>query len=1147
MTNGRSLQRHVATGGWCHLLGVVAFLAGASVSMGRIDRPVVYLSAVAVAFVMGVLLLSPRVQAAMASAGEGWFLAWGVTDTLLLAAIIVSRSSHPGEAAWFFPVLLFFAAGLPTRRLRWSFLAVLVTAAGVALRGSGLPVDTQVAAVGGLAATGVVAEYLVWELRNRTDGWQRASELANRRADLLGAVAAASRAMSSTLEPAAVLRSLQLTLRWVGGDVSALVVVEEPEGLRWLGSVGERMELEGELLPTEGIAGAVIRSGETVVIDDYPAYEHALAELVDRGVRAAVGTPVRVRGRVVAVLAVGSKSTISFDASQIEALESLAVHAGIALQNAYAVDHRRSADDVPTAPATGDAALENGAGLWSYVHELVLLTDTVGQITSASPSWSSYGMDPGDVVGRPLLTIVHPEDRVVFEPYLLQPALASTRAVVQARLSRGDGWMPTVATLEAGPGGTIAVTVLPLDDVLARTVDAERRAADQLRVIDEMKHRLVEAISHELRTPLTVITGFAETLQRPDISLRGGDLERIGASMQRHAGRLERIVGDLVDLDRSSSVVLTDFVPADLGELVRSVLGTVDLGDRIVHVELPPVVVPVDAARFRRAVERLLDNVRRHTPPGTNVWVELASTSEGALLSIADDGPGLPEDLAADPFSPFSQAIADRASPGLGLGLAVVERLAELHGGRSWYGPREGGGSRFSLLLPRQAGDGPGPSAGATTATTATTAAPVRATDADPDAAGSSDTIRSILATARRELGMRVAYLSELTPSEQVVVETDGDGGSIGISRGLRLRLDETYCARMVTGELPNIILDARRTPAVASLASTEAGVGCYVGVPVHLPSGHVFGTLCCADDRPRSDLAGHELATLRALAGVIGEELARRQVSVEEQRELTRQIEGIIRRPDGLQIVYQPIVELESGDVAGVEALSRFPDSMLRPPDVWFADAARVGLAGQLEQASVMRALSGLQQLSGEHYLSVNLSPDAMRAGALRPLLGRVPLERIVVEITEHAAVADYDALAALLRPFRAGGARLAIDDVGAGFASLRHVLQLAPEIIKLDRSLVADVAGNPGQRAVAGAFGGLAQRLGASVVAEGVEDVATLHALLDAGITHGQGWFFDRARALPLRTSNYGPWARSLPHGPPSGGGERRSLGLR
>ncbi|MBW3657567.1 MAG: EAL domain-containing protein [Actinobacteria bacterium] len=1123
VVNGRSLRRHVATGAWCHLLGVVAFLAAAAVSWERLDHPVLYLSAVSVAFVIGLLLLLPGVQRGIAPAAEGWFLAWGIADTLILAATTVSRSSHPGEAAWFFPVVLFFTAGLPTRRVRWGFLAFLVAAAAFALRETNLPPDTALAAVGGLAATGIVSEYLVWELRNRADGWQAAHELASRRAELLEAVAAATRAMSSTLEPSAVLRSLQLTLRWVGGDVSALVVVEHGGGLRWFGSVGEPLELEGHLLPGEGLAGAVIRSGDTVVVDDYPGYEDALTELVELGVRSAVGTPVYVQGRVAAVLAVGSRSATPFDASQIEALESLAVHAGIALQNAYAVDGRVP-DAATGADVATDGAAGDGAALWSYVHELVLLIDHAGQITSASPSWSSYGMEPNDVVGQPLLTLVHPEDRAVFEPYLLQPVLASARAVVQTRLARGDGWMPAVATLGPGPDGTMAVSVLPLDDVLARTADAERRAADQLRLVDDMKHRLVEATSHELRTPLTVIGGFAETLQRPNAAFGSDDLRRIGASIQRHAGRLERIVGDLVDLDRSASVVLTDVTPSDLGDIVRAAVAAADLGDRDVHLEVPSVVAPVDTARFRRAVERLLDNVRRHTPAGTNVWVELAMTSEGALLSVADDGPGLPEDLAADPFSPFAQAIADRSSPGLGLGLAVVERLAELHGGRCWYAPREGGGSRFSLLLPRQrrrAGAG-SPDVGVTTAT------PTLAADAERDVE-SSDTIRSVLATARRESGMRVAYLSELTPTEQVVVETVGDGDPVGIARGLRLPLEETYCARMAKGELPNAILDAARDPAVASLAPTVAGVGSYVGVPVHLPSGHVFGTLCCADDRPRTDLGGHELSTLRALATILGEELARRQVSVEEQRELTRQLEEILRRRDGLQIVYQPIVELGSGEVAGVEALSRFPDSLLRPPDVWFADAARVGLAGQLEQTAVMRALAGLPQLPGDRYLSVNLSPDAMRAGALRPLLGRVPLERIVLEITEHAAVADYDGLAALLRPFRGGGARLAIDDVGAGFSSLRHVLQLGPEIIKLDRSLVADVSDHGGQRAVAGAFGELAQRLGASVVAEGIEDVATLHALLDAGITHGQGWLFDRARALPLRTLNYGPRARS------------------
>jgi EAL domain-containing protein (putative c-di-GMP-specific phosphodiesterase class I) len=327
----------------------------------------------------------------------------------------------------------------------------------------------------------------------------------------------------------------------------------------------------------------------------------------------------------------------------------------------------------------------------------------------------------------------------------------------------------------------------------------------------------------------------------------------------------------------------------------------------------------------------------------------------------------------------------------------------------------------------------------------------------------------------------------------------------------------------MVRGEIGHLVPDTSQVPSLSSLPATHEGVACYAGVPLRLPDGHIFGTLCCADDRPRPDLRPGDIRVLQTVARLLGHELAREQVIADDDRETRGRIETVLGQVDGMRMVFQPIIDIATGDVAGVEALARFSDSEMRPPDVWFSDAARVGLGEQLEQLAVIRALRGLEQLPVECYLSVNLSPDTVAAGGLRPLLGRVDLRRVVLEITEHAAVHDYNRVQTMLRPFRDAGARLAIDDVGSGFASLRHVLRLEPEVIKIDRSLVTEVADDPAQRAVAAAFGRLAEALGTKLVAEGVEDTRTLAVLAEAGITHAQGWLFARAGPLPLERTSY------------------------
>lgn len=790
----------------------------------------------------------------------------------------------------------------------------------------------------------------------------------------------------------------------------------------------------------------------------------------------------------------------------------------------------RNSGDLPGARPVG----QDGQ-LWELVRDVGVLVDGSGRVAAVSPSVeASYGHRAGDLIGRPLVDVVHPDSRVTVEAYLSRPDLADPSEPSRLLVAHADGsWVPTLVRLgswDVAGGGVAGIKVMlrPVEGSVDGALAQERAASERLQLVDEMKHRLLEAVSHELRTPLTIIGGFAETLQRDGVDFAPARLQQVGASIDRQAVRLQRIVSDLMDLDRvSRGVLLARGEQTDLASAAIEVVEQVPLGSRQLNLELERVSAVVDRAKFDRIVECLLVNARRHTPPDTTVWVRLTGQDGGVVLEVADNGPGMPDDLKTEVFSPFAQGrLLDPSSPGLGLGLALVHRFAQLHGGRAWVEDRDGGGARFLVFLPadgrpdvdvdtlnsklaegraheRAAFDGP--------------TAPVQLR---PEALG---VVNSVLRTVRRELDMTVAYLSAFTDTEQVVLAVDGDGAAVGVRPGGSFPIEDTYCVRMIRGEVGNLIIDTAAEPRVANLPSTDAGLACYAGVPVRLPNGQVFGSLCCADPQPRNELAPSQVAVLRTAAGLIGDHVGHRQLLEADQREITRRIEQVLSRPDSLRIVYQPIVDVTDGHVAGVEALSRFPDADLRPPDVWFADAEQVGLSSQLEQITVLRALQGLRLLPDGCYLSLNLSPATVISGGLRPLLGQVPADRIVIEITEHAGVSDYDALRTGLRPFRSAGARLAIDDVGSGFASLRHVLRLSPDIIKIDRSLVNEVTSDPAQRAIAIALAELGTRVGTKVVAEGVEDQPTLDVLRDAGITHAQGWLFERAGPLPLKRSCY------------------------
>ena len=218
------------------------------------------------------------------------------------------------------------------------------------------------------------------------------------------------------------------------------------------------------------------------------------------------------------------------------------------------------------------------------------------------------------------------------------------------------------------------------------------------------------------------------------------------------------------------------------------------------------------------------------------------------------------------------------------------------------------------------------------------------------------------------------------------------------------------------------------------------------------------------------------------------------------------RRVENALRG-DSLQMVFQPIVDLRTGQTSGYEALSRFETKPKRPPNEWFAEAWEVGLGIELELFAVRKVLADLKYLP-PGYVSFNLSPLAVLSPEFRSLIPKLPYGRFVIEMTEHVPVPDYDALVKLLSELRMRGLRVAVDDAGAGYASFRHILRLAPDMIKLDMSLVRGVDRDEALRSLAQAVTTFATQMGAQVVAEGIETEGELQALKTLGVGYGQSW---------------------------------------
>jgi EAL domain-containing protein (putative c-di-GMP-specific phosphodiesterase class I) len=369
--------------------------------------------------------------------------------------------------------------------------------------------------------------------------------------------------------------------------------------------------------------------------------------------------------------------------------------------------------------------------------------------------------------------------------------------------------------------------------------------------------------------------------------------------------------------------------------------------------------------------------------------------------------------------------------------------------------------------------------------------------------------VAELLRVAKRSLGLSLTYVSRLDGTTQhlEVVES-----SIPLFRDGQTQPQQTsFCQAILDGKLPPVIPDVGKLPEAKRLpAARFPRIRSFVSVPIRLSDGELYGTFCAAGFTADRDLCARDQALMEVLASAAATVI---EPGIREQR----RADGIRDRlapvldAGGPNVLLQPIVALADAHRVGAEALSRFPAEWAMGPDVVFAEATSIGLGIELELLAVERAVRTLRSIPG--YVAINLSPVAIFDPRAQELLDRVPADRVVVELSEHDPVDDYDALAAALAPHRARGIRLAIDDVGAGFSSLRHIVVTAPDIIKLDRSIVAGVSTDTVLATLTRSLVDFARGLGATVVAEGVETADDARVLRDAGVDLGQGWLFARA----------------------------------
>ncbi|MFL6190369.1 MAG: ATP-binding protein [Actinomycetes bacterium] len=551
--------------------------------------------------------------------------------------------------------------------------------------------------------------------------------------DYLAALHETSLALSERMEASGLLEQIVARAAQVVGTTHGYICLIEPETDEMVlrVGVGAFARLMGlRMTRGEGLSGAVWERAAPVAIADYDGWSGRVRSIPYGLFRASLGVPLLSDGRVTGVIGLAlSDPGRRFSEAEVQQASRFGELASIALQNAHM--YAQAKQEVEEHKRTEERLRQAEARYRTLIEQIpaVVYTERFafgGARMYLNPYIEPMLGYPPDQAEQPQFwaSLLHPDDRdkvlaeqarceQTSEPFSMEYRVFHRHGRVvwvrdQCLLIRGDAGEPL---FWQGVVFDISETKR-IEQATREALGREREAAQRLRALDEMKNTFLDAVSHELRTPLAAVVGIALTLQRAGSSLDEADVGDLLARLVGSARKLDRLLTDLLDLDRlSRGIVAPKRRPTDVGTLVTRVAEEWSLlNERDLDIEAESVVISLDPGKVERIVENLLANTARHTPRGTRVWVRVRRDGDGVQIAVEDAGSGVPAELRDRVFEPFSQGPSTPThSPGFGIGLSLVARFAELHGGRAWVDDREGGGSSFRVYLPdvpSERGDG---------------------------------------------------------------------------------------------------------------------------------------------------------------------------------------------------------------------------------------------------------------------------------------------------------------------------------------------------------------------------------------------------------------------------------------------------------
>jgi signal transduction histidine kinase/GAF domain-containing protein len=482
----------------------------------------------------------------------------------------------------------------------------------------------------------------------------------------------------------------------------ARLLTLEPEAIRARHEIGD--------VPAAWVAELVFENDDTLVFTRDDPRLMGRDFLIAREPREGVAAPVLWEPDGAGTLAViGRDGDGAFGPREVRLIRGIADLTSLALGNARRINELERFHELVAGldAAFWEASLPDlgFTFLGGAVHDL--LGEDAATWTSGTRAWGSH---------------VDQRDRADVVAALRAAVEAGVGEPLEYRVAGADGstrWIRDIVhVVKARGAGPVALRGLMVDVTERKRAERalraserkysdafrrEREAAQRLRTLDEMKNTFLEAVSHDLRTPLTSILGSALTLERTKLDLPREDALDMVSRIAANARKLERLLSDLLDLDRlQRGIVSPSRRNTDLVEFVTRAIAEADTQGRTVELDVEPGTVPIDQAKTERILENLLSNSMRHTPSDAKIWIRARLADGGVSIVVEDDGPGVPEELREEIFEPFRQAPGSSSehAPGVGIGLSLVKRFAELHGGRAWAEERPGGGASFHVFLP---------------------------------------------------------------------------------------------------------------------------------------------------------------------------------------------------------------------------------------------------------------------------------------------------------------------------------------------------------------------------------------------------------------------------------------------------------------